>query len=326
MDLPGPNLNRAGHVYRAFMETDGGDEMVGCEMNDNEFLTAFENCTLPAERWTHGAHVRVAYMYASRNSLRGATDKMRSSIKAYAKARNTPDTIDQGYHETITAAFMRLVFAANLQTGPYQSPQDFCKAHPQLLDNSVLRCYYSRDHMMTWEAKAKLIAPDLRPLPIVIGDSLTICNVTEGDALAVVRKLFTEYAQSLDYKLCFHDFDEELSGLPGQYGLPNGRLFLAYDNYQPAGCVALRPSGDGSCEMKRLWVRPQFRRTGLGQHLTTAATGAARDAGYSAIQLKSAASMEAAIALYQSRGFVLTKPCSDDPEPGVQYMKLDLHR
>ena len=151
-------------------------------MNDDEFLAAFENCTLPAELWTHRAHVRVAYLLASRHDLCGATDQIRLGLKAYGKVRKTPQAIDSGYHETITAAFMRLVFAANLQTGPYKSSQDFCEAHPELLGSRALRKYYSRNHVMTWEAKANFIEPNLCPLPAVIGDSLTIINATEDDS------------------------------------------------------------------------------------------------------------------------------------------------
>ena len=150
-------------------------------MNDDEFLAAFENCTLPPDLWTHRAHVRVAYLYASRNSLYDATDRIRTSIRAYAKARNTPEAIDSGYHETVTAAFMVLVFAANLQTGPYETSQHFCEAHPELLNSHALRKFYSRNHIKTWEAKADFIDPDLCSLPDITRYAPTINNLMRDD-------------------------------------------------------------------------------------------------------------------------------------------------
>ncbi len=83
------------------------------------------------------AHVRVAYLYASRHDLSTATAHMRASIEAYNKAISTPEAIDRGYHETITQAFMHLVFAANLQTGPHASSDEFCNAHVELLTKDV---------------------------------------------------------------------------------------------------------------------------------------------------------------------------------------------
>lgn len=134
-------------------------------MTDDELLAAFENCTLPFEQWNHRAHVRVAYWYSTQHGFQSVLDRMRAGIKAYNKATNTPEAIDRGYHETMTRAFMCLVFAANLQTGPHASSDEFCAAHPELLTKSVLREYYSRERIMTWDAKREFVAPDLRPLP-----------------------------------------------------------------------------------------------------------------------------------------------------------------
>lgn len=133
-------------------------------MTDKELLVAFENCTLPYEQWTHRAHVRVAYLYVHRCDLVSATDRIRTGVQAYNKATDTPGAIDRGYHETITRAFMQLVFAANLQTGPHANSDDFRDAHPELLTKLVLRDYYSRDRLMTWDAKREFVEPDLRPL------------------------------------------------------------------------------------------------------------------------------------------------------------------
>lgn len=134
-------------------------------MTDAEFLTAFESCSLPFKQWNHRAHVRVAYLYASRLSLNDAIGKMRSGVKTYNAVNDVPEAIDRGYHETITQAFMRLIFAANQRTGPHQSADEFCDQHPELLDKRALLRFYSRERIMSWEAKGEFIEPDLCSLP-----------------------------------------------------------------------------------------------------------------------------------------------------------------
>lgn len=136
-------------------------------MNDSELLAAFESCQLPHNEWTHTAHVRVAYMYANKFDLLTATDTVRLRIQTYNKATDTPEAIDRGYHETITRAFMQLVFAAVAETGPHSSSVEFCKSHPELMDKKALLNYYSRDRIMSWEAKREFIEPDLQPLPFI---------------------------------------------------------------------------------------------------------------------------------------------------------------
>ncbi|RCS42195.1 hypothetical protein DTL42_20410 [Bremerella cremea] len=136
-------------------------------MTDEEFLAAFEACTLPPELWTHTAHVRAAFLLAREGTWVEALQAIRSRIQAYNAATNTPEAIDRGYHETITQAFMRLVYAANLRTGPHATFEAFCLQHPELLEKGALRTYYSRERLMTWEAKRDFFAPDLCPLPLV---------------------------------------------------------------------------------------------------------------------------------------------------------------
>lgn len=100
-----------------------------------------------------------------------------------------------------------------------------------------------------------------------------------------VRGLFLEYAQSLGFSLCFQSFDKELAELPGIYAPPDGRLLLATINGQPAGCAALHKLESDICEMKRLYVRPQFRGLGLGRRLTEQIIADARNIGYKKMRL-----------------------------------------
>src|SRR5438128_7967619 len=99
------------------------------------------------------------------------------------------------------------------------------------------------------------------------------------------RQLFSEYAAWLEIDLCFQDFEKELAELPGDYARPSGRLLLAVEGDQVAGCIALRKIGAGVGEMKRLFVRPAFRGQGLGRTLTEAIIAEARKIGCERIRL-----------------------------------------
>jgi putative acetyltransferase len=142
--------------------------------------------------------------------------------------------------------------------------------------------------------------------------------------LPLVRELFREYANALPVDLCFQGFDHELAELPGPYAPPPGRLFQVRDGDQTAGCVALRRIAPGVCELKRLYVRPAFRRRGLGRTLTDAAITAAREIGYERIRLDTLATMRAAIALYEAFGFQRIAPYYHNPHPGAVFMELKL--
>jgi ribosomal protein S18 acetylase RimI-like enzyme len=139
----------------------------------------------------------------------------------------------------------------------------------------------------------------------------------------VVRTLFEEYAAALGVDLGFQDFERELAELPGDYAPPGGRLLLALDPL-PVGCVALRPYEPGTCEMKRLYVRPDYRGTGLGRRLVEAIVAAGRDAGYERMRLDTMPSMEAARALYRSLGFVEIEAYRFNPVHGTTYFELAL--
>jgi ribosomal protein S18 acetylase RimI-like enzyme len=138
--------------------------------------------------------------------------------------------------------------------------------------------------------------------------------------LPVVRSLFLEYAEGLGIDLGFQDFEAELVGLPGKYEAPAGRLLLAWKGAEAAGCVALRPIGDGRCEMKRLYVRPRFRGEQLGRRLAQRICQEAREAGYRRICLDTLPTMGPAVGLYTALGFVPTEPYVFNPLPGAMFL------
>jgi ribosomal protein S18 acetylase RimI-like enzyme len=143
-----------------------------------------------------------------------------------------------------------------------------------------------------------------------------------------VRSIFTEYASTLDVDLCFQSFDEELDSLPGDYAAPSGALLIAQVDGAWAGCVALRSITGvdyaNAAEMKRLYVRPAFRRLGLGRLLSEAILDQARTRGYSCVLLDTLDDMEAARALYEELGFVEIPPYYHNPIAGSHYLKVDL--
>ena len=144
------------------------------------------------------------------------------------------------------------------------------------------------------------------------------------DELPAVRRLFEEYAASLDVDLAFQDFARELRDLPGEYAPSAGRLLLALDDDDPAGCVALRPYRPEVCEMKRLYVRPAYQGSGLGRRLAEEVVQAGREAGYRLIRLDTLPSMVAARKLYRSLGFEEIEAYRHNPVHGTTYFELRL--
>ncbi len=133
--------------------------------DDAAFLAAFENCTLPFEQWKHRAHLKVAYLYLRQFPFDEALKKIRANIKRYNAATNTPETLDRGYHETLTVAWLKLIAFTLAEYGPSASADAFLDAQEHLLNRKALRFFYSRENLMTWRAKGEFVEPDLTFFP-----------------------------------------------------------------------------------------------------------------------------------------------------------------
>jgi len=139
-----------------------------------------------------------------------------------------------------------------------------------------------------------------------------------------VRALFGEYVDGLGVDLAFQDFQTELARLPGKYQPPEGRLLLAWNGTRTVGCIAMRPLDARTCEMKRLYLRPEARGQQLGRRLVERILREAREAGYARICLDTLPMMVSAQALYESLGFVPVDPYVFNPIPGTKFLALDL--
>ena len=153
---------------------------------------------------------------------------------------------------------------------------------------------------------------------------MRIESAESPEAIGVVRELFVEYSESVGVGFCFQGFTEELAQLPGEYARPWGRLFLAFDDMQVAGCGALRQIDAQTCEMKRFYVRPAFRGKGFGRELIHALIDSAREIGYARMRLDTLPSMTKAIAIYRSLGFEEIAPYQTNPVPGALFFECRL--
>ncbi|WP_243366162.1 GNAT family N-acetyltransferase [Fundidesulfovibrio soli] len=172
---------------------------------------------------------------------------------------------------------------------------------------------------------------------------IEILDASTPGRVEQARNLFVEYAASLGLSLCFQNFEQELAGLPGAYAPPRGALLLAVEGAEPLACVALRPLEgplctaegaeaayqapiglDETCEMKRLYVRPQARGRGLGRAMAERIVAEARLRGYRRMRLDTLPSMGRAIALYESLGFKDIPAYCVNPHEGARYLELEL--
>jgi len=155
-------------------------------------------------------------------------------------------------------------------------------------------------------------------------EDYVIQQAVSTNALEAVRALFQEYWASFGFTPCFQNFDSELAALPGKYAPPHGRLLLAMVNGRPAGCVALRRFDQTRGEVKRLYVRPQFRGSGLGKALMKTLAAEARGIGYAELIADTIPKvMATALSMYERLGFEHIEPYSNET-PEAQHIRLRL--
>ena len=153
---------------------------------------------------------------------------------------------------------------------------------------------------------------------------MKIFEATTPEHIDIARALFREYQQFLNVDLCFQGFEEELASLPGKYAPPNGAILLAKVEQDIAGCVAVRELKDGTCEMKRLYVKDKFRGLAIGKQLAKAIVAQAKALQYQKMQLDTLERLETAMGIYQKLGFKKTSPYYANPLDEVVYWELDL--
>ncbi len=154
-----------------------------------------------------------------------------------------------------------------------------------------------------------------------------ITQAETPEHIAQARELFLAYARSLGFSLCFQNFDKELADLPGEYAPPHGRLLLAHLEGELAGCVALHKLHPDVCEMKRLFVRQQFRGKRVGRALLDAIFAEARSIGYGRMRLDTVEPvMKDAVRIYRRLGFREIAPYRANPIEGALYMELELSK
>ncbi|HRH73328.1 MAG TPA: carbonate dehydratase [Zoogloea sp.] len=139
-----------------------------------------------------------------------------------------------------------------------------------------------------------------------------------------VRQFFRNYAGWLGVDLGYQNFAEEMASLPGAYSPPTGRLFFAELDGRPAGCIGIRAATEGVCEMKRLYVEPESRGSGVGRELALAAIKAAKSLGYRKVMLDTLPAMRIAVKLYRELGFKEAPAYYPTPVEGTMFLALDL--
>ena len=153
---------------------------------------------------------------------------------------------------------------------------------------------------------------------------MKIIEATSLAQINIAADLFREYQQFLNVDLCFQGFEDELTNLPGKYAVPSGAILLANLEDEIVGCVAVRLLKDKTCEMKRLYVRPQAQGHSLGRLLAEAIIKKAKQLGYKKMQLDTLQRLDRAIGLYVKLGFREVQPYYSNPLDEVVYWELEL--
>ncbi len=155
---------------------------------------------------------------------------------------------------------------------------------------------------------------------------MRIIEANTDELIIQVKSLYLEYAESLDFDLCFQNFDNEMEDFPNHYSPPTGNLLLALSENEPMGCVGVRFFEKDICEMKRLYIKPEYRGKKAGKELAVSAIKSGKALGYGYMRLDTLSSMETANQLYKSLGFIEIDPYRDNPIDGAIYMELNLKR
>jgi hypothetical protein len=134
-------------------------------MDDAELLRRFQECTLTHEEWTHRAHLKVAYLHLREYRPEEALERVRAGIQRLNAAQGVPEAIDHGYHETVTRGWLQLIWVTLCEHGPGETADAFFDKQSQLCAKRALLFFYSRDRIMSPEAKYGWVEPDLAPLP-----------------------------------------------------------------------------------------------------------------------------------------------------------------
>jgi len=151
-------------------------------------------------------------------------------------------------------------------------------------------------------------------------------KATESSEFAAAKELFIEYARTLDFDLCFQNFENELNELNLMYNEPNGGLILIKESLtgKYVGCTGIRKIEDRTSELKRMYIQSDHRHKGLGEQLLNHSINLARDLGYERIRLDTVEKMVSAIKLYRAKGFKEIDSYTYNPRADVIFFELEL--
>lgn len=204
-----------------------------------------------------------------------------------------------------------------------RSALDFKKDLKTLCSRQLLLRCSTYGHPALIRSSRIALAPGLRREGECSGkEPMKIIEATTEDT-DNIRALFREYHEWLGVDLCFQGFEEELATLPGKYAPPNGAIFLAIENGDMVGCVAVRPVTQQQAELKRLYLRPAYQGQGIGKQLFNKAMSRAKSIGYQSIVLDTLPTMQSAISLYQAYGFREIEGYYHNPDPSTKYYRYD---